>query len=207
VKRFVLFALMTISLGVSHGVLLLKSEGIAMKFAKPYAGMSDEVARIGLANECYRNKSEYWHIDSCDHYRPSDQTIALFQAADYRRYISKYVDPNKERLETCVNVFMSISYVILAFLAIRVVCRWVRTNGALIGSRAAGMIETLLGRVFRKIGFRDFLSNRELKLAEKEVSRLKILFENKLITNEEFEAGKFVIRERIRNNNLVKISS
>lgn len=191
-KRILFIALTVICLAVSQTLLLDNSEGIAARFATPYSEIGDKATQR-LAKE-YGPSEELIR-----QYGPDHKTVLLSRIALYRAYVSEYVEPIQRRFEARVILVFSILYVLLALLAVKMVFDSIQKNGGI-----CVMLARMTEGASRRLGLKGLKSRYELTVSEREFHRLKNLFENELISRQEFEEGKAEIKERIRRNDLFK---
>lgn len=200
-KTIVYSLLILIGLVTAHVSISNNSRKIASDYAIPYVEMSNEDAYKDAYNMQSESSRELDRI--LQQTSVSPDSIALQKRWHYQKYVSTYVEPIQDKINIVVGIFFSLGYMILAFLAGRVFYRWMQADGGRIIFGSLRRLWCFPIKILGNLGLKTLFLNHQLKVAETEFLRLKSLFDNGLITENEFLTKKAEIERKIRSENLL----
>lgn len=193
-KKIIFSLIILIGIIILHNLILDNSEKIASDYAIPYQEISDEEAYSQLLNGRY---------GAIYREHASKSSISTQKFINYRKYVSQYVAPIQSKIEFAANISFSIIYMISTLFLVKNFYRWIRSDKGIIIFVGLKKFSYFPINLLSRLGLKKLLLNHQLKLTEKEFLRVKNLFDNGLITEEEFLTKKREIKTKITNDNLL----
>jgi hypothetical protein len=186
--KILIALLIFFAFGVTHLVALSQSELYALKYAPEYHLPPE--AMFGVKPE---PSSEYSSPMMQREAELKERIYSLRKAADYANYKAKYVYPLMEKFEFKVNIAFYCLYSIL-FMYVFLTgvskfidyCAKIKDDVASLSSSGLNMLGKL-----------NPIKVRKLNAAVKEFESAKILHENGLLSEQDFQKKKSDIRKRM----------
>lgn len=176
----ILFLLLLAIAAIAGEVNRPLRDGAARLLVPKFTPSSDDVLAKRYSDyRCEKDFDPFLHL-VCK-VRPREEIIRVGMAAEMDAHDEKYVQPT-------VRLLMDTLSVIAALLVIALIARFVVNSHLLL----KGRLNVNLPEIFR--GFFQFFSSRK---AEMELMRYKRLFENGVITEEEFASKKRSLKSKI----------
>ncbi len=191
-KKLLPILIIAALVGGAHSGLLAYAETYAKERAPRY--VEPTVAEIGPA------PSPAGPSDSMYDRRMAELAENIYDAEKglhYSKYFRKHIEPRQKEFETWTNRSFIVVYVLLSALFVWALYRTLADNANRIKRGAHYAFVRLPARAFRESRLAKLGQRHRLKVAAKEFETAKSLYENGLLSAEEFERRKNSIRQTL----------
>lgn len=209
------------SLALVQEALLHNTKVIAERlFAPPYVPLSNmqlvSAMRMGYESSHFAGMSDEEIIKRLDpSFKPQANSLGMrdtlaasgihrqayaLQRNHRQTYESEHIELVAEKLKIVAWAAFGAAYFALAWIALRLIYHWARSEGFAMAMKVVGSVATLAGT----IGIGGLIYGYQLRRSEKEFFRLKILYENGIISEDEFEITKRQLKKRLEKSRLTE---
>lgn len=180
-RKFVLLAVLLIAAFTVDVTLRANVSKIAALFAPTYYPINDEEAYELGKNDRYAGLRAPWY-----------NRIEAGRTKHLREFQRNRITPIEDNIKQAINIAMPITYTIIGVIAALLLLRWLTHRVNLLFERVQ------LPRVRLKLtSLRNYLYSYLIIRKEKEFSSLKTLFDNGMLSPEEYERRRTLIRIKL----------